>query len=325
MSVAATLLAVRDLDVVYGSSERTLRAADRVSIYVSAGERVGIVGESGSGKSSVAFAISGLLRAPGRIASGSVQFDGQELVGLDEPALNEIRGARLSMIYQDPFTFLNPVLRIGDQVAEVLRAHESISRRKARTLATQFLERLGLSPGKLFVDKYPHQLSGGQRQRVVIAMAVVSKPRLVIADEPTTALDVTVQAQILRLLLGIVRDLGSSLILISHDLAVVRALCERVYVMYAGRIVESGSAEMIFGNPQHPYTQALVAASRRPSRREQPFSTIAGQPPDLRQPPAGCCFADRCPHRFEKCAESPPLAELGAGRSAACWLRIQER
>jgi oligopeptide/dipeptide ABC transporter ATP-binding protein len=324
LSAGSLLLEAVDLDVVYGARESRVHAADKVSIELAAGERIGIVGESGSGKSSVAFAITGLLRAPGRVAGGSIKFEGAELVGLSEQDMNRVRGVKLAMIYQDPFTFLNPVMRVGDQVAEVLRAHGGSGRRGSRERTVAFLERLGLQPGRVFADKYPHQLSGGQRQRVVIAMAVIAEPRLIIADEPTTALDVTVQAQILRLLLGIVRDLGSSLILISHDLAVIRAVCERVYVMYAGRVVESGPAEAIFNDPRHPYTQALVACSRRPTDKVERFSTIAGAPPDLRQPILGCCFADRCPLRFDKCSASPPLAEIAAGRAAACWLQIPD-
>jgi oligopeptide/dipeptide ABC transporter ATP-binding protein len=321
---SAPLLDITHLRVVYHLHPRPLSAVDDVSITIDRGERVGLVGESGSGKSSVAYAMTGLLRAPGEVTGGSVRLEGDELIGLPESRLNRVRGSRLSLIYQDPFTFLDPVMRVGDQVAEALWAHGQASRADGRARAADLLERLGLTPGRAFAARFPHQLSGGQRQRVVIAMAVVGEPRLIVADEPTSALVVTVQAQILRLLARVVHDLGSSLLLISHDLAVMATICDRVYVMYAGQIVESGPSRTIFATPKHPYTRALVAAARRPTGRDELFSTIPGTAPDLRRPPVGCRFANRCAHRFARCADEPPLAEAGDGSLAACWLHVPE-
>jgi oligopeptide/dipeptide ABC transporter ATP-binding protein len=314
------LLEIRGLRVDYGRGPTRTRAVDDVSLSVSRGERVGLVGESGSGKSSVAFAVTRLLRAPGEIVGGSAMFEGADLFRLDEPALNRIRGARLGMVYQDPFTFLNPLMRAGDQISEVLRAHTRVSTSQASHRAVQLIERLGLRPGSVTARKYPHQLSGGQRQRVVIAMAICAQPSLIIADEPTTALDVTVQAQILRLLLQNVEELGSSLLLISHDLAVIRLMCTRVYVMYAGEIVESGTTESLFSSPSHPYTAALVAASERHRGSDGQFPTIPGVPPDLRHPPSGCRFAERCEFRMSICATHPVLEPAGSGGCVACWL-----
>ncbi|HZP97428.1 MAG TPA: ABC transporter ATP-binding protein [Candidatus Limnocylindria bacterium] len=320
MSADGTVLAVEGLRVEYPSGDGSLVAVDGIDFEVAAGERVGIVGESGSGKSSAAFAIAGLLSPPGRISAGHIRFEDVDLVTLDEAERERMRGVRLSMVYQDPFTFLNPVLRVGDQVAEVLTAHGRASAREARARTEELFEQLGLTPGRQFARKYPHQLSGGQRQRVVIAMAVIARPGLLIADEPTTALDVTVQAQILTLLSRTVRRLGSSLLLISHDLSVIRLMCERVYVMYAGLFVESGRTERIFRAPRHPYTQALLRASSRVLDEQRRFPTIPGVPPDRRYPPTGCRFAERCAYRFERCAEAPPLLSVAEGGRAACWL-----
>ncbi len=314
------LLEVRGLRVEYPSRAGALVAVDGIDFSIGTGERVGLVGESGSGKSSAAFAIAGLLRAPGRIASGSVRFEGQELLELDSDGMNRLRGTRMAMVYQDPFTFLNPVLTVGDQVTEVLRSHRLLGPGKARAETQAAFERLGLTPASVVTKKYPHQLSGGQRQRVVIAMAAIANPRLLIADEPTTALDVTVQAQILDQLSRTVDEIQSSLLLISHDLAVIRLMCDRVYVMYAGQVVESGTAEQIFDSPRHPYTQALVRASRRQLDEDGRFPTIPGSAPDLRHPPRGCRFASRCPFRFDRCTEAPPLIPRGDGGRAACWL-----
>jgi len=320
VTAAPRLLTVRGLRVEYPGEGGVLLAVRDIDLDVAVGERVGLVGESGSGKSTAAFAVAGLLRPPGQITAGSIRFEDSDLVCLGEDDLNRVRGSRLGMVYQDPFTFLNPVMRVGDQIAEVLTAHGGMGRREARTSVEQVLEQIGLVPGHLMARKYPHQLSGGQRQRVMIAMATAVGPRLLIADEPTTALDSTVQSQILRLLLKAVAELGSSLLLISHDLAIVRATCQRVYVMYAGRIVESGDCELVFGSPRHPYTRALVDASRRVLDSRGRFPTIAGTPPDLRRPSAGCPFAARCPRRFDRCGHEPPLLPAGVNWCAACWL-----
>jgi len=333
----APLLAVRDLAVEYPLRRGAVRAVDGVDLDVHRGERVGIVGESGSGKSTLAFAILRLLRPPGRITRGSIRFEGVDLVPLDEREIGRLRGARLSMVYQDPFTYLNPVMRVGAQVAEVLTLHRRLPGAEARAAVVQLFERLDLPDAASLVDAFPHQLSGGQRQRVVIAMAVAMQPALLVADEPTTALDVTVQAQILRLLESLVRDMGASLILISHDLGVVRAVCDRVCVMYAGRIIEVGAAGRLLRDPRHPYTRSLLAATARLTGAAQrgPTSAASGSTrgasdvhteTDRVRPAAwlgaetGCRFAPSCPDRIEQCGLTPPLVDLGGGQAVACWV-----
>jgi oligopeptide/dipeptide ABC transporter ATP-binding protein len=315
-----TVLAIRGLRVEYPAGGRALAAVDGVDLTVGAGQRVGLVGESGSGKSTLALAAMRLLRAPGRIAAGEVAFEGRDLAGLDEAGCTRLRGDRIAMVYQDPFTFLNPLIRIGEQIAETLLVH-GVAGRAERTARTELLlDQLGLRPATLMARKYPHQLSGGQRQRAVIAMALVNRPALLVADEPTTALDVTVQAQILRVLHRSIVELGASLLLISHDLAVVRLVADQVYVMYAGQVVESGPAAALFTAPRHPYTAALLRASGHDLGADRRFFTIPGNPPDMRRPPAGCRFAERCPHRMAVCATPPPLVAVGgAGARVACW------
>jgi peptide/nickel transport system ATP-binding protein len=322
--MTAPLLNITGLRVEYPLGGGALTAIDGVNLQVGEGQRVGLVGESGSGKSTLAFAATRLLRSPGRATEGRVDFEGQDLLSLDEASCNEIRGAKIAMVYQDPFSFLNPLIRVGDQINETLRAHGGGSRSETRTQTIALLERLGLRPGALVARKYPHQLSGGQRQRVVIAMALINRPKLLVADEPTTALDVTVQAQILRVLSGIISELGTSLLLISHDLAVIRLMCERIYVMYAGKIVESGPAAELFATPKHPYTQALLRASGHAVDSGRRFFTIPGAPPDMRRPPQGCRFAHRCPHRMDICVRPPALLQVSSsGAEAACWLNVR--
>jgi oligopeptide/dipeptide ABC transporter ATP-binding protein len=318
------LLDIKGLRVEYPLEGGTVTAIDGVDLEVGEGQRVGLVGESGSGKSTLAFAATRLLRPPGRAVAGRVDFEGRDLLDVDEAACNAIRGAKLSMVYQDPFSFLNPLIRVGDQVGETLRTHAGISRSAARDRTATLFERLGLRPAALMTRKYPHQLSGGQRQRVVIAMALINRPRLLVADEPTTALDVTVQAQILRVLSGVISELGTALLLISHDLAVIKLMCERIYVMYAGKIVESGPAAELFAAPRHPYTQALLRASGHAVDSGRRFFTIPGAPPDLRRPLQGCRFANRCPYRMDVCAEPPVLIPVSSsGAQVACWLQVQ--
>lgn len=318
---ADAVLQISGLTVTYEGRQRQIHAVDDVSLRIGAGERVGIVGESGSGKSTLAFAIMKLLRPPGRITAGSILFENRDLAQLDEKAMQRVRGSRVAMIYQDPFTYLNPVMRVGDQIAELFTAHTRASRRDARRSVLALLEQLDLPNPATLIDAYPHQLSGGQRQRIVIGMAVALNPTLLVADEPTTALDVTVQAQILGVLRQVVDRLGASLILITHDISVVRAVCDRVVVMYAGKLVEVGPARSVLENSGHPYTAALLASSRRLTDGRKPFASIDGSPPDLADPPRGCRFAPRCPFVMEKCAEPPPLFPLGPGHAAACWLR----
>jgi oligopeptide/dipeptide ABC transporter ATP-binding protein len=321
--MTTALLKIAGLRVEYPLDGGTVTAIDDVDLEVGEGGRVGLVGESGSGKSTLAFAATRLLRPPGRTTAGRVDFEGRDLLGLDEAACDEIRGAQIAMVYQDPFSFLNPVIRVGDQIGEALRVHGSVSRRSAYARAVTLLERLALRPGGVLARKYPHQLSGGQRQRAVIAMALINRPKLLVADEPTTALDVTVQAQILRVLSSIIGELGTSLLLISHDLAVIKLMCERIYVMYAGKIVESGPADELFATPRHPYTQALLRASGHAVDSARRFFTIPGAPPDMRRPPQGCRFANRCPHRMEICATPPALTRVNSsGAAVACWLSV---
>jgi peptide/nickel transport system ATP-binding protein len=319
--MTAPLLSIEGLRVEYPLERGVLAAIDGVDLQVGQGQRVGLVGESGSGKSTLAFAATRQLRSPGRATAGRIEFEGRDLLGLDESRCNEIRGNRLAMVYQDPFSFLNPLIRVGDQISETLQVHGATSRSEIRIRTVELLERLGLRPAGAVARKYPHQLSGGQRQRVVIAMALINHPRLLIADEPTTALDVTVQAQILRVLAGIITELGTSLLLISHDLAVIRLMCERVYVIYAGKIVESGPTAELFATPRHPYTQALLRASGHALDASRRFVTIQGAPPDMRRPPRGCRFAHRCPYRMDICSDPPALIERSSsGARAACWL-----
>lgn len=308
------LLEVKDLEVKVGG----VVALSGVSFEIRAGERVGLIGESGSGKSLTAFSIMGLL-PQGLSATGQVTFDDRDLLTSSEKALCEIRGDDISMVFQEPMSALNPVMRIGDQVAESLRIHRSISKDEAARKAQVMLAKVALDAGR--VRSYPHQLSGGQRQRVVIAIALVCGPSLLIADEPTTALDVTVQAQILALLSELVDEGGTSLFLITHDLAVVANTCERVLVMYGGRIVESGLTDEVFSDPSHPYTAGLLAAVPEidlAGTRMQRLATIDGSVPGLGLFPSGCVFRNRCVSATVACENEPGVSQSGE-RSVSCW------
>lgn len=312
------LLGVRDLSVLVGS----VPAVEGVSFSLGRGERLGLIGESGSGKTLTALAVMGLL-PEGVRARGQVEFAGEDLLSLPEPQLCRLRGDRLAMVFQEPLTALNPLMRVGDQVAEPLQLHLGLPRSQARPRALELLQRVQLPDAAEKMRAYPHQLSGGQRQRAMIAMAMACSPDLLIADEPTTALDVTVQAQILALLNRLVEEEGSSLLLITHDLAVVAEVCQRVMVMYGGRIVESGSVEEVFERPRHPYTQGLLDAIP-PLDRDLPgrrLPAIAGTVPGLGQFPPGCPFRSRCPRADSLCESMPPL--VGDGRAVACWHPLQ--
>jgi oligopeptide transport system ATP-binding protein len=282
---------------------------------------VGIVGESGSGKSQIFMTVMGLLAANGQ-ATGSVSFQGEEILGRSRRELNRIRGVRMSMIFQDPMTSLNPYLTIERQLTEVLVAHRGLSRRAARQSAVAMLERVRIPEAERRIDHYPFEFSGGMRQRAMIAMALLCKPELLIADEPTTALDVTVQAQILELMAELKQDEHAALILITHDLGVIARLCDRVLVMYAGRIVESGPVRKIFHDPQHPYTAGLLASMPRLDESEATrLATIPGQPPNLQRLPPGCAFTDRCRYAFDRCpVERPELRPIALDRRKACHL-----
>ena len=315
------LLDIEDLSVSFRTDRGTVRAVQGVSLDVRPGETLAIVGESGSGKSVTALSILGLLGDAGSVDGGRIVFDGRDLLALDDDAIRDIRGDRIAMIFQEPMSSLNPVLTVGKQVAEPIRLHRRVPWREAYARATELLERVRIPDAAHRLGDYPHHFSGGMRQRVMIAMALACQPRLIIADEPTTALDVTVQAQILALLKELTREADSALILITHDLGVVARYADRVAVMYAGRIVETAPAGTLYAAPAHPYTEGLMASipgvdgaigTRLP--------TIEGQPPDLAGLPPGCPFAPRCQHAFDTCRTvPPPLEQVGDRHMRACY------
>ncbi|WP_270937370.1 ABC transporter ATP-binding protein [Falsiroseomonas oryzae] len=320
----APLLSVEGLETHIATHAGTLRAVDGVDLHVMPGEAVALVGESGCGKSMTALSVMRLLRPPARTVAGRVAFEGQDLLALEEAAMRRLRGDRIAMVFQDPMTFLNPLMRVGDQIAEALAQHRGQSMAQARQAAVEALRSVRIPEPATVARNYPHQLSGGMRQRALIAMAVACRPALLVADEPTTALDVTVQAQIMRLLAGLRRDLGSALLLITHDLGLVAEYCDRVYVMYAGQIVEHAEVGALFRAPQHPYTRALLAAALPPHRRVAELAAIEGQPPSLLSPPPGCRFHPRCPARVAPCdRDAPPLFVLSPERTARCWLHAR--
>ena len=313
------LLAVDDLAVEFRTSAGPVRAVNGVSLAIAAGETVGLVGESGSGKSVTSRAIMGLLPPKTSTIRGSIRLDGEELVGIGEKRYRKIRGERIAMVFQDPLTALNPLYRAGEQVAEALRFHFGMAQGEALKRARDLFADVGLPDPDSVVQKYPHELSGGMRQRVMIAMALACEPELLIADEPTTALDVTIQAQILELLRDLVRDRGMALLLITHDLGVVRELCERAIVLYAGRIAEQAPVEALFAQPHHPYTDGLAASNPQISSRRARLPQIPGGPPNPASIPPGCPFSPRCPAALDRCrAEVPPLVQTVPGRLAAC-------
>jgi oligopeptide/dipeptide ABC transporter ATP-binding protein len=319
--MAQPLLSVEGLVTRIPTHAGEIGAVEGVDLHVNPGEAVALVGESGCGKSMTALSIMRLLRAPIRSVAGRVMFEGRDLLALPEAEMRALRGDRLGMIFQDPMTFLNPLMRVGDQIAEGLAQHRGLRFAAAREAAVEALRRVRIPEPATVARNYPHQLSGGMRQRALIAMAVACGPALLVADEPTTALDVTVQAQIMKLLAGLRRELGSALLLITHDLGLVAEYCDRVYVMYAGQIVEQAEVTELFRAPQHPYTRALLGAALPPHRRVAEFAAIEGAPPSLLTPPAGCRFHPRCPARFAPCdRDPPPLLEPAPGRAARCWL-----
>jgi oligopeptide/dipeptide ABC transporter ATP-binding protein len=316
------LLSVRDLRTYFYTEGGVAQAVDGVSFDIAAGETVGLVGESGCGKSVTALSLLRLIRPPGRIESGSaIQFDGHDLVTLDEKSMRELRGARMSMVFQEPMTALNPVFKIGDQIAEVVRVHRGGTKREARERAIKMLEIVGFASPAERVDDYPHQLSGGMRQRVVIAMALVMNPALVIADEPTTALDVTIQAQILELLRELQQKFGMSILLITHDLGVVAETVSRVIVMYGGEIVEQAPVGELFAAAHHPYTEGLLNAMPQVGQERERLATIPGSVPPPTAWPKGCRFHDRCQYAWDRCVtEHPPLYQIGNGHVSRCHL-----
>ena len=316
-----TLLEVEDLRTVFKTKDGDVKAVDGVSFHLDAGETLGIVGESGCGKSVTAMSIMGLQR-PGRIVGGKVLFNGRDLTKTSETEMREIRGQEIAMIFQDPMTSLNPVFRAGWQVGEPLRLHRGLDGIRALAGAVAMLGKVGIPSPAERAKNYPHQFSGGMRQRAMIAMGLTTTPQVLIADEPTTALDVTIQAQILDLLRQVNREFGTATILITHNLGVVAGMCERVMVMYAGKVVESGPTTDVFAHPKHPYTWSLLRSiPRLDAERHEPLKPIEGLPPNLIDLPKGCAFHPRCPFKIERCSrDTPPLNRVGETQMAACWV-----
>ena len=317
----SALLEVRDLTTCFKVDGGEFTAVDGVSFSVQAGRTLGIVGESGCGKSVTSLSIMGLLpKGQGRIAGGSIKFDGADLVQLPEAAMRALRGDRIAMIFQEPMTSLNPAFTIGDQLIEAIRCHRDLSQAAARQHAIEMLRKVRIPSPEQRMDAYPHKLSGGMRQRVMIAMALACEPQLLIADEPTTALDVTIQAQVLDLMRSLRADTGAAIMLITHDLGVIAELADEVVVMYAGRVVERASVERLFAEPQHPYTIGLLGSIPKLHLKQSRLAAIEGQVPTPTTVLAGCRFAPRCPFAEARCeAAAPPLTELVAGHFAACW------
>jgi oligopeptide/dipeptide ABC transporter ATP-binding protein len=319
--VIRNLLEVRGLTTVFDTDAGEVRAVDGVDFSLERGRTLGIVGESGCGKSVTALSIMGLVpRPPGRIVAGEVRFEGEDLLRLSPARLRELRGARLSMIFQEPMTSLNPAFTVGDQVAEALLRHEKTSRKEAKHNAIEMLRRVRIPSPERRARDYPHRLSGGMRQRVMIAMALACNPQLLIADEPTTALDVTIQAQILELMRALRSELGTAIILITHDLGVIAELADDVIVMYAGKVVERCPVSSLFTEPHHPYTIGLLGSIPRLDLAQQRLSAIEGTVPDAAAMPAGCRFHARCPFAVNKCREEvPPLLPIEENHLVACW------
>jgi oligopeptide/dipeptide ABC transporter ATP-binding protein len=317
------LLELDHLSTHYVSSQgtRVVRAVDDVSLRINAGETLGIVGESGSGKSTLALTILRVLPPAAQIVSGRMLFEGEDLVQKSDAEMRDIRGKRIAMILQDPMASLNPLFTIGDQVAEPIRVHEGATRASAWNRARNLLKSVRIPAAETRVSQYPHEMSGGMRQRIVGAIGISCEPRLLIADEPTTSLDLTIQAQYLNLLRDLQREHGLALIFITHNLGIVAKMCDQLAVMYAGRLVESGPVSQIFNTPVHPYTKALLNSIPRLTDQDQRLQAIEGQPPDLAAMPAGCSFAPRCTEAFDRCREqAPPEFQPAPGRTARCWL-----
>jgi peptide/nickel transport system ATP-binding protein len=327
---AGPLLEVENLSVEFDTRKGVARVLESVSFALHRGQTLGLVGESGCGKSMTALAIMRLIpNPPGRITAGQVRFNGTDLLGLSDPAMREIRGNRVSMIFQEPMTSLNPVYTVGEQIAEAVRLHQRLDRRAAHARAIEMLEQVGIPAARTRVDEYPHQFSGGMRQRVMIAMAVACNPGVLIADEPTTALDVTVQAQIFDLISDLRSRTGTAVVLITHDMGAIAEMTDRVAVMYAGRIVEEGTVAEVLEHPLHPYTQGLIACApgRRTAAHGEPLEEIPGTVPSLLERRGGCAFADRCSHVMPRCRiELPAETRLDGGqRRVLCWLHAEHR
>lgn len=315
------VIAVRNLVTRFRTDDGVVTAIDGVSFSVRKGRTLGIVGESGCGKSVTSLSVMGLLpTGVGEVASGSIQFEGRDLVKLDDRAMQKIRGNRMAMIFQEPMTALNPVLTAGEQIMEVFMIHKKMNRAQAREASVKMMERVRIPDPHRRMDEYPHQMSGGMKQRVMIAMALACEPALIIADEPTTALDVTIQAQILRLMQDLQRETGTAIMFITHDLGVIAEMADDVVVMYAGQVVESASVHAIFDHPMHPYTQGLLRSIPNASMtRDHSLPTITGNVPSLKDLPAGCRFQGRCPYKKDRCVhEAPRLRSIDSGQLVAC-------
>jgi oligopeptide transport system ATP-binding protein len=324
--VAEPLLSVEDLSVRFATPRGHVHAVNGVSFAIAPGETLGLVGESGCGKSVTSLAVLGLLARNGRVTGGRAVFAGRDLIGLPDSELRRVRGREVGMIFQDPMTSLNPVLTVGRQIREAFETHLGLGKDEALARAAELLDQVGIPSPRARLKDYPHQFSGGMRQRAMIAMALACRPKLLIADEPTTALDVTIQAQILDLLRGLVAEYDTALILITHDLGVVAGMCERVAVMYGGLLVETGATDRIFEQPRHPYTLGLLnSIPRLDQQRRRQLRPIEGAPPHLSAPPASCPFAPRCGYRLEPCGQSvPPLEPVEPAHEIACYNPVPE-
>ncbi|MBQ1871015.1 MAG: ABC transporter ATP-binding protein [Lachnospiraceae bacterium] len=321
------LIEIKDLKVSFFTPAGEVKAVDGISYELGYNEVMGVVGESGSGKSVEAYSIIGLLQNPGKVIGGSITFEGEDLLAYTPEQMRQFRGNKVSMIFQNPMTCLNPVYTIGNQLMEALTVHDSkITKEEARARAIEMLEKVGINNAEKRINQYPHEFSGGMRQRAMIAMALICKPKLLIADEPTTALDVTIQAQILELMKELQKKENTSIIFITHNLGVVAEICDKVSVMYAGRIVEQAKVEDLFYNPQHPYTKGLLASQPRIDEEEpERLIPIEGTPIDLLNPPSGCNFGPRCKDCMKIClTKKPPFADLGDGHISACWLHFKD-
>ncbi len=318
--MAEPVLAVRDLKVGFPTRRGTLIAVDGVSFDLAAGEVLGVVGESGAGKSLTGAAVIGLIEPPGRILSGEVRLGGQRIDQFGAKGMRAIRGRRIGMVFQDPLTSLNPLYRIGDQIVETIRAHKDVSEHDAREQAIALLQEAGIQGARERIDSYPHEFSGGMRQRVVLALALCAEPDLLIADEPTTALDVSIQAQIIALLKRLCHERGTAVMLITHDMGVIAEMADRVAVMYAGRIAEIGPVRDVVQRPRHPYTKGLMGAIPTAGQRSSRLVQIPGSMPRLNATPAGCAFHPRCSDAFDRCRRERPERMPAGSSEAACWL-----
>ena len=324
--MAEPILQIEDLKTQFFTSRGVVRAVDGVSLHINARETLGVVGESGCGKTMTALSILRLVPDPGRIVSGRILFRGRDVTKMDDEEIRDFRGSDVSMIFQDPMTSLNPVTKVGKQIEEAMTAHKRFSSDQAKARVVELLKRVRVPAAESRVKDYPHQFSGGMRQRAMIAMGLSNEPELLIADEPTTALDVTVQAQIIELMKQLNRELGTAMMLITHNMALIASLCQRVVVMYAGRVVEEGPVEQIFNHPQHPYTWALLrSVPRVDEARKDRLVSIRGLPPDLVKPPPGCKFHPRCPFAIDRCKTEPEpqLEEVAVEQLARCWVLMR--